>query len=219
VLGHLLVSAHDLPDDNACITRYEIATDDTIFVANPPALVAAGPARDRCQSGTGVALARRRLGPHPDVSGIPSGRDKCRQTAEMAAIKSAVANGESLGVNMRQSKRVLGGNRTAELNDLKSERIGDTSITVTITPGAPMTELDAIREATAYRVRLHREPFTNTSTTRLACPDSVGRFLCNALLFIRHVDRKAWPMGPFFANSKKGGVGAPLPLCKESTHG
>ena len=30
------VSAHDLPDDNACITRYEIPTGDTIFVTNPP---------------------------------------------------------------------------------------------------------------------------------------------------------------------------------------
>ena len=39
-----------------------------------------------------------------------------------------------------------------KFNDLKSESIGHTSIAVTITPGAPMTELDAIREATAYRV-------------------------------------------------------------------
>jgi len=44
-----------------------------------------------------------------------------------------------------------------KFNDLKSESIGHTSIAVTITPGAPMTEIDAIREATAIRVRLHRE--------------------------------------------------------------
>jgi hypothetical protein len=34
--GHPLVSAHDLPDDNAGITRYDIPTDDTIFVTSPP---------------------------------------------------------------------------------------------------------------------------------------------------------------------------------------
>jgi hypothetical protein len=101
-----------LPDD-ACITRYDIPTDDRIVVTGPP-------------------WSRPVL--HEIIVNLSN---QARQPAEMAAIKSAVAIGESLGV-------------------LQSERIGHTSITVTIT-GAPMTEIDAIREATAERVRLHRE--------------------------------------------------------------
>ena len=41
------------------------------------------------------------------------------------------------------------------VGDLKSQRVDRTSIT--IVAGAPMTEIDAIKEATANRVRLHRE--------------------------------------------------------------
>jgi hypothetical protein len=33
--GHLLVSRHELPDDDAGTTRYEIPTDYRIFVTDP----------------------------------------------------------------------------------------------------------------------------------------------------------------------------------------
>ena len=44
---------------------------------------------------------------------------------------------------------------TRFVGDLKSQRVDRTSIIIVV--GAPMTEIDAIKEATANRVRLHRE--------------------------------------------------------------